>query len=242
MSAPGKKQRASRRGRTALALVLVGLVVCAAGGYLALIRPERQAAARLDGRIAAVEAKIAEYRAASPAKPAAAAVRAAELLALAKAMPDSTDMSGIMLELDEVASASGIAFDSITPQAAVAQKGYEAVPISLVVKGNFYDLSDFLFRLRNLVAVRDGRLATRGRLFTVDSFSFGKDEDREFPYVKADLTVDAFVFERAPGAGAADATAASEETTSDEGSTSAAPSEPNATTSTTSGAEAAAGR
>ena len=39
--------------------------------------------------------------------------------------------------------------------------------------GNYYGLTDFLFRLRSLVIVRGGALAATGRLFTVDNIEFG---------------------------------------------------------------------
>ncbi len=198
MSAPVKK-RISRRAQ--LALVVVALVAVAALGYLTLVAPKRATASELEREVVAVEAQIAEYRAATPAQEAAAAAKAAEVFKLAKAMPDTTDMSGVILELSQVAADSGIVFDAITPGAPALETGYQALPITLVFRGNFYSLSDFLYRLRNLVAVRDGSLSARGRLFAVDAVAFSEDDDKSFPHVKAELTVSAFVF----GAGAADA-------------------------------------
>lgn len=195
MSAPVKR-RISRRAL--LALVVVALVAVAALGYLALIAPKRSAAAEVDRETAAVQAKVAEYRAATPTQQAARAAKAAAVFKLVKAMPEKTDMSGVILELGEVASGSGITFDAITPGVATAENGYHALPITLVFRGNYYGLTDFLFRLRNLVAVRDGRLSAHGRLFAVDTVSFAEDDERLFPYVKAELTVTAFVFGAAP--------------------------------------------
>jgi type IV pilus assembly PilO-like protein len=195
VSAPPKKP-ISRRAL--LALVVVALVAVAALGYLALIAPKRSVAADLDRQTAAVQAKVAEYRAATPTQQAARAAKAATVFKLVKAMPEKTDMSGVILELGEVASGSGIVFDAITPGVATAENGYHALPITLVFRGNYYGLTDFLFRLRNLVAVRDGRLSAHGRLFAVDTVSFVEDDERSFPYVKAELTVTAFVFGAAP--------------------------------------------
>jgi hypothetical protein len=62
-----------------------------------------------------------------------------------------------------------------------------------VFEGRFYDLSDFLYRLRNLVGVHDGVLNATGRLFTVGAISFDQGS-RQFPQVKATLTVSAYVF------------------------------------------------
>src|SRR5204863_8619025 len=63
----------------------------------------------------------------------------------------------------------------------------------VIFDGNFFQLTDFLFRLRNLVDVRRGALAADGRLFTVDSIQFGEGK-RKFPQVEATLTVDAYIY------------------------------------------------
>ena len=182
-----------------VAVVLVGLLAVAALAYLVLISPKRSEAARLDRDIEKVEAQIAEYRAAADPK-AVAAVRAAELFKLAKAMPDEQAISGVILELNHVAEDSGIVFESITPQASEMRNGYQVLPISVVFEGHFYNLSDFLYRLRNLVHVTDGRLTTRGRLFSVSALTFSEAEDDGFPHISAELTVDAFVYGGAPAA------------------------------------------
>jgi type IV pilus assembly protein PilO len=120
-------------------------------------------------------------------------VRVADLFRLTKAMPDQPDEAGIILELTNVARQSGIDFESISPSASTPQSGYQVIPITVIFDGNFFQLTDFLFRLRNLVDVRRGALAADGRLFTVDSVQFGQGEAK-FPEVKATLTVDAYIY------------------------------------------------
>ena len=111
-------------------------------------------------------------------------------------MPDQTDMPGILLELNQVAEDSGITFDQITPATtATPISGYLAIPITVEFTGNFYDLSDFLYRLRNLVDVRHGALDATGRLFAIDSIEFAEAPPPPgFPQISAHLTIDAFVF------------------------------------------------
>jgi type IV pilus assembly protein PilO len=120
-------------------------------------------------------------------------IRIADLFGLTKAMPDKTDMAGIMLELDSVASSAGVGFASITPGAVAVKSGYTAVPINLTFQGSYYDLADFLFRLRNLVVVRDGKLGVDGRLFSLDSLSL-QEGPNGLPQVQAALTVNAYVY------------------------------------------------
>jgi type IV pilus assembly protein PilO len=124
-----------------------------------------------------------------------------DLFRLAKAMPDTTDMSGILLELNRVAGEAGIEFNSISPGGASVQGAYQVIPVSLAFEGNFYSLSDFLYRLRSLVQVRDGDLTANGRLFTVDTITFAEGVG-SFPNIQASLMVNAFVFGTTPAAAA----------------------------------------
>jgi Tfp pilus assembly protein PilO len=189
---------------TQIALIVVGLVLYAAGGWFLLVSKQGAKAAELKTELAATETKIIEARAASRRVVKVEPVKVADLFRLSKAMPDTTDMPGVLLELNRIARDSGITFESITPQAAGAGAGYTAVPIDVVFEGNFYDLADFLYRTRTLVGVRDGALDARGRLFNVQSVEFSEATE-QFPQIRAALRVEAYVFgtEAAAAAGAA---------------------------------------
>jgi Tfp pilus assembly protein PilO len=179
--------------------VLIGLagVVVLAGGLFLLVLPQRHQAADLKGQIADTELQITQARqAAAPKLP--QPIHVADLFKLVKAMPDNPDMPGILLQLNQTAHDAGIDFDAITPQAPVAGAVPVQVPISLEFTGNFYDLNDFLFRLRSLVAVRGGALQASGRLFSVDSIEFTQGSGG-FPNISAKINVKAYVY----GTGAA---------------------------------------
>jgi len=173
--------------------VVVGLLVYALAGYFLLVSPQRGKAADLKSKTAATQLQIDQNRLAAAQAKATPPIRVAELFRLTKAMPDSVDMAGVVLELSHVARGSGIEFASITPQGAAAATGYSSIPITLEFDGNYYELSDFLFRLRNLVRVQAGQLDAVGRLFVVDAISFS-ESTRSFPQIKASLTVHAFVY------------------------------------------------
>jgi cell division septation protein DedD len=176
-----------------IAIVAVVLLIVAVAGYFLLISPQRSKAASLQKQIAQTQDKINAARALNVKVKSAPKVRVADLFRLTKAMPDQADEAGIILEINEIARETGISFESIEPQGAVVVAGYQAVPINLEFQGNFYDLSDFILRLRNLVDVRRGVLTANGRLFAIDVISFG-ESDRLFPQIKSTLTVDAFVY------------------------------------------------
>jgi len=173
--------------------IVAGLLVYGVAGYFLLISPQRGKSGDLKRQTEATQQQISQYRALAAQARATPPIRVAQLFRLTKAMPDSVDMAGLVLELSEVARESGIEFDSITPQGAAAMTGFQSVPITLEFDGNYYELSDFLFRLRSLVRVRSGRLDAQGRLFVVDSISFS-ESTHSFPRIKASLVVHAFVY------------------------------------------------
>ena len=176
-----------------IAGIAAGLLVYALAGYFLLISPQRGHAADLKHQIEVTQQQIDQYRASAAQARATTPIRVADLFRLTKAMPDEVDMADVLLELSRVARESGIELDSVTPQPPAAASGYQSMPITLEIDGNYYELSDFLFRLRNLVRVRTGRLDAQGRLFVVDSISFS-ESTKSFPRIKAGLTLHAFVY------------------------------------------------
>jgi Tfp pilus assembly protein PilO len=182
----------------ALALVVVALLVVGALGYFIVISPKRSASADLAVQIEATETEMQNRRLAVRSAPKAEPIRAADLFRVTKAMPGTPDMPGVLLELNRIARDTGIRFDSITPGDSADAGGYMRQPIDVIFDGSFYELSDFLYRVRTLVSVHNGRLRATGRLFTVRTLSFVESE-QGFPQIRATLGVDAYVY----GTGAA---------------------------------------
>jgi hypothetical protein len=174
-------------------LVGAALLLVLVAGWFALIAPKRSEAARLQKQIDDARMQVIEARHGSTGQQQAPTIRVADLFELSRAMPNRTDMPNLLLQLSEVATETGVSFESITPHDPVSLGSYEQVGIDLVFEGRFYDLSDFLFRLRNLVGVHEGVLDATGRLFSVDSISFDEGQ-LAFPQVKATLTVSAYIF------------------------------------------------
>jgi Tfp pilus assembly protein PilO len=211
--------------------IIAGFLLVMAGGWFAVVSPKRHAADQAAVRIDQMNAQIQKDQTAANEAKSTKPIRVADLFRLTKAMPDRTNMADIVLELSHVADESGITFQSIQPTAPVAMTGYEVVPIDLIFQGNFYDLSDFVYRLRNMVGVYDGKLDATGRLFTIDKVSLGEG-DNKFPQLAANLTVDAYVY---GATGTAPATAAP---TTTDGSTTTGSTDTTATTTTDTGATA----
>jgi Tfp pilus assembly protein PilO len=156
---------------------------------------------------------------AADAKP----IRSADLFRLTKAMPSDNDIPGVLLELSRIAAETGIVFEQIVPQATVAAGEMRAQPIDLTFEGNFYSLSDFLYRVRNLVSVQRGRLIANGRLFSVEKLQFS-EAPSGFPSIRANLTLSAFLY----GSGATAAPPAASTTSSASTDTTATTTTPEA--------------
>jgi type IV pilus assembly protein PilO len=209
-------------------VLLFGLVV-----WFLLVHPQGSKLNSLKSESVSVQEKIDAYNQQVVAARSTPKIEVADVYRLAKAMPNKTDMPDLVLELSQLARDTGIRFDSISPQPVAPVGSYSVLPISVTFNGNFYNLADFLYRLRSLVTVNAGRLDATGRLFAVDTLSFN-ESDLKFPQIQATLVIDAFVYAAAPAtAPAATPPAATATTTTTADTTS--------TTETSAGTASAAG-
>lgn len=193
-----KKKRKPLDPRVQLGIAIGAPLLLLVAGWILLIGPQRSKASDLQRQVADAQQQYTTQQAQLMRVPKPVPIQVADLFGLVRAMPDQTDMPGIILQLNQVAAASGISFDSISPQGApVAGTGYQLEKIAIGFTGNYYGLSDFLYRLRNLVVVRGGKLDASGRLFSVEQLSFGEADSR-FPNINAQLVVDAYVYGAAP--------------------------------------------
>ena len=194
-----RQDRPRRRRRSSSRAIVAAALVVALGGWFVLVSPQKRA--REEARRARSPTCSGRSRSARPPSRSqnarAARSRRADLFRLTKAMPDQTDMPDILLELSRVAreTRDRVPVDlARTP--ALAERGYQVVPINLVFQGNFYDLADFVYRLRNLVGVHDGKL-DRDRaplLGRLDRLRRGR---AEVPADPRHAAVDAYVYGRA---------------------------------------------
>jgi Tfp pilus assembly protein PilO len=192
-----KKKLAALDLKMQFGLVALGLVVLAAAGYSLAVSPQNAETAKLQTQVTAQRGLILERKASLRADLHPASIKVADLFRLARAMPDREDMPGMLLTLNQVARSSGVKFDLVAPAGTVAAPvvpvDYQTERLHLVFHGDFYGLSDFLYRLRSLVAVRHGKLLADGRLFNVDTVTFNM-ADALFPQISADVYVDAYIY------------------------------------------------
>ena len=190
-----KKKLANLDMRIQFGAIAFLLLIFAYGGYSMVVAPQGVKAAKLQKQADSVQFQIYKRQAEIKKGLHPPTIETADLFKLARAMPDRTDMPGIILTLSDLARSAGIKFDLIEPVTGgpLLSGSYETDRIHLLFNGDFYGLSDFLYRLRSLVAVHDGNLDASGRLFNVDTLTFNVLADK-FPKISAELFVNAYVY------------------------------------------------
>lgn len=188
-----QRLRMSRGG--AVAAIVAGDLLLLVFGWFLLVGPQRSTAASIKRAANAAEAQAAQASAEISAsttpvvQPKQPEIKTAYLYKLSKAMPMTTDMPNLLLELNQVVQQSGVQLSSISPSPPDLT-GTSAITLS--VTGDFYSLTDLLYRLRSLVSVHNGALDVSGRLFSVQSVGLtptGAGRD-----LTASISLDAYTF------------------------------------------------
>jgi hypothetical protein len=74
--------------------------------------------------------------------------------------------------------------------------GLESVPLDFEFTGSFFRMADFFHRMKRFVKVANDRIVIRGRLMTIDSFSF---DSASFPEIKAQVSATVYLAPKAQG-------------------------------------------
>jgi Tfp pilus assembly protein PilO len=191
---------------TAIALIVGGDLVLLLLGWFMLVSPQRATARSNATAVQATRVQIEQARA-PVVKPTAATqpkqpeIRTAYLYKLSKAMPTTTDMPNLLLELTQVVRSAGVQLLQISPTPTDPTTG--ATAITLAVTGDFYSVTDLLYRLRSLVAVHNGALDVSGRLFSITTV--GLTPSGTGRTLNASVVLNAFTFGAAQAAAAATA-------------------------------------
>jgi Tfp pilus assembly protein PilO len=192
-----KKKLAALGLKFQLAGIGVLLIIVAFAGYTLAVSPQHAQAAKLQAQADDQQLQIFKKKGELRAGLNPPTIQVADLFRLARAMPDREDMPGIILTLSQVARAAGVSFDLIEPvddpNALLTAGTYTTRRIHLLFNGDFYGLSDFLYRVRSLVVVRNGTLDATGRLFNVDQVTFNVLGDA-FPSITAEVFLNAYIY------------------------------------------------
>jgi hypothetical protein len=95
------------------------------------------------------------------------------------------------------AAAGGSAAGTDPAAAGTGAPGLESVPLDFEFRGSFFDLADFFHRMKRFVRVANQQLVIRGRLMTINSFTF--DTAGGFPEIKAQVNATVYLAPKAQG-------------------------------------------
>lgn len=199
-------------GPLALVLSALAVLVVVGVGWFMLVSPQRSKADALDTQIGSTEAQLtdAQRLLAVPNRRSTAAA-----LATAKrALPDTAQMSNVLRQLYAASAKSKTELDSITPGAQIPASGASPLPMTVAIKGRYFAIQKFVRLLRESADVKKGKLAAKGRLYTIDNIAFvgttAQPGQATNGIISATLALNAYV----AAAAAAPAAAATDTTTS----------------------------
>jgi len=208
-----------KQKKAVIALGAVGAVALLAAAWFLAVSPQQSKADDLDRQVSAAQGELVQRKLELATPSAPLTVKAGDTFRLAKALPDATNMAGMILDLNRLAGRHKLVFTSITPSTPLTATGFIAQPVGIEVQGRFTDVSRFLGDLRGLVRVQKRRLDARGRLYSTTIVNL-TEGDSKFPNVKAAVTVESYTF-FAPSAAAAPATPSTPSTPSSDGTVAA---------------------
>ena len=202
-------------------ILVIPLIAAVIAFWFLLISPKREEAKQLETQITQLQDSVRTQEAAVQAGEAARKSFPRDyhrLVVLGKAVPVDDETASFLVQVQRIADQSGVEFQSINAgggagaappatTAAPATEGAAAqLPIGATVgtaglpimpytlkftKGNFFQIADFMAGVDRLVQTHKGRIASDGRLVTIDSFDLSADGT--FPTLAATLEVTTYV-------------------------------------------------
>ncbi len=94
-------------------------------------------------------------------------------------------------------AASGATGTTAAGTTGTGAPGLENIPLDFEFNGSFFSLADFFHRMKRFVRVANSKIIVRGRLMTIDSFSF--DSTSGFPDIKAHVSATVYLAPKAQG-------------------------------------------
>lgn len=158
------------------------------------IMPQFQEAATVGEQILTEQSNLSAAQALLARRQSAKAQSAAnevELMRIANQIPDSPQLPSVIIEMQDVANASGVDLQSISPgdlsiamDADGQPQEFSVVPVSLVVRGQWVELIDYVGRIAKL---------ERGVRLVDSSYSYVEATEVEPAFVEASVNLEVYV-------------------------------------------------
>jgi type IV pilus assembly protein PilO len=146
----------NRSDRNILIFGILGIVIVVIGFYFLLLSPllqslNEQDQARVDkqAQLEQVQQEVNELEEVRRNSPEIQR----QLLELSKRVPTQPQIPTLVVQVEEIAEASGVTQLSVDPEPPTAPAGggdYQVVPVTMLFNGTYDQMQDFLLRTRNL--------------------------------------------------------------------------------------------
>lgn len=141
--------------RTIYILAVVALIAVVVAGWFLLISPLRAKIAETDAQVQAQQKNLITARA-KLARMEQTRLEAEKnqgrLIELYKMVPSQDELPSLLLQVQDLATESGIEVMSISPSKGTAAGGFQAISLALQFNGTYFDVNDFVYRIEQLVA------------------------------------------------------------------------------------------
>lgn len=69
------------------------------------------------------------------------------MLPINQLLPNDPDIGGFLVQVEQISHSSGVQLEQVVPNQAVPKNGYREIPVAMTIKGNYFQILDFLQRL-----------------------------------------------------------------------------------------------
>ena len=141
--------------RTIYLLAVVALIAVVLVGWFLLISPLRTKIAETDAQVQAQQKNLITARAKLARMEQTrqeADKNQGRLIELYKMVPSQDELPSLLLQVQDLATESGIEVMSISPSKGTAGAGFQAITLGLQFNGTYFDVNDFIYRIEQLVA------------------------------------------------------------------------------------------
>lgn len=141
--------------RTIYILTVLALIVVVVAGWFLLVSPLRTKIAETDAQVQAQQKNLITARAKLARMEQTrqeAEKNQGRLIELYKMVPSQDELPSLLLQIQDLATESGIEVMSISPSKGAAGGGFQAIMLGLQFSGTYFDVNDFIYRIEQLVA------------------------------------------------------------------------------------------
>ena len=201
--------------RDQILLAVIGVIAIVGGFYWFVVKPAKADLGTQKDALAAVQTETNDLRdtlSRMAADETGQAKRTQERLRLSKALPETTETPGVVVQLQRLADKANVQLTAIKTNTFSDYGSIRGTEFEVRVTGRFFDVDDFLYRLHRQVAVDEkDRPIVGGRLFATTSVDLTLQQDGDANGAsgapKADdkvlATIKVVAFSSVPGGAAA---------------------------------------